>query len=185
MRSPVGQGRERLMQALFDEFGGNGPASNLSMRQIAERMDVHHTLLTYHFGSRPGLLAAVLSEARRRDNLVFATTKNDFGFTRLCRSLWSFYSNEAVEGRSRGFFHLAGLAVYDREAFDEFISDIDELANLLNSAALRDGHSKEDAQQQSIIAIAGLRGLLLQKLLTPSADIDAAAERFISSLDSL
>ncbi len=104
MRSPVGEGRERLLQALFDEFGETGPSPKLSMRQVAERLGVHHTLLTYHFGSRPGLLSAVLSEARRRDNLVIAAMGKDLGFAALCRAIWSFYSNAEHEDRSRTFF---------------------------------------------------------------------------------
>lgn len=182
MRSPVGEGRERLLQALFAEFGENGPSPNLSMRQIAERLSVHHTLLTYHFGSRPGLLSAVLSEARRRENLVFKSTTKELGFAQLCRAIWNFYSAEEFEGRIRAFFHLAGLAVYEREAFEDFVAGIDELANVLEAAALRDGMSEENAKQQSLIAVAALRGLLLQRLLTSSAEVDAAAERFIASL---
>lgn len=104
MRSPVGEGRERLLQALFDEFGETGPSPKLSMRQVAERLGVHHTLLTYHFGSRPGLLSAVLSEARRRDNLVIAAMGKDLGFAALCRAIWTFYSNAEHEDRSRTFF---------------------------------------------------------------------------------
>ncbi|EPX62330.1 Transcriptional regulator, TetR family [Cystobacter fuscus DSM 2262] len=49
MKSPVGEGKQRLLEALFDEFDENGPSPNLSIRYIAERLDVHHTLLTYHF----------------------------------------------------------------------------------------------------------------------------------------
>ena len=147
MRSPVGEGRERLLQALFDEFGETGPSPKLSMRQVAERLGVHHTLLTYHFGSRPGLLSAVLSEARRRDNLVIAAMGKDLGFAALCRAIWTFYSNAEHE-----------------------------------AAALREGFTMVDAKQQSIIATACLRGLLLQRLLTPDAEVDAAAERFITSL---
>ncbi len=182
MRSPVGEGRERLLQALFDEFGETGPSPKLSMRQVAERLGVHHTLLTYHFGSRPGLLAAVLSEARRRDNLAIAEIGKDLGFTALCRAIWSFYSNAEREDRSRAFFHLVGLAVYEHNAFQDFVTNLDDLAHLLEAAALRDGFTVVDAQQQSIIATACLRGLLLQRLLTPDAEVDATAERFITSL---
>ncbi len=140
------------MQALFEEFGESGPSPNLSMRQVAERLGVHHTLLTYHFGSRPGLLGAVLSEARRRDNLVIAATDDDLGFESLCRAIWGFYANDASENRSRAFFHLVGLAVYERDAFEEFVADIDDLRQLLEAAALRDGSTPADARQLSIIA---------------------------------
>jgi len=181
VRSPVGEGRERLLQALFDEFGECGPSPNLSMRQVAERIGVHHTLLTYHFGSRPSLLGAVLSEARRRDNLVIAAD-DELGFAPLCRTIWSFYSNAAHEDRTRAFFHLVGLAVYEGDAFHEFVADLDDLTGVLEAAALRDGSTATDARQRSVIAISCLRGLLLQRLLTPAAEVDAAAERFITLL---
>ena len=185
MRSPVGEGRERLLQALFEEFGESGPSPALSMRQVAQRLGVHHTLLTYHFGSRPRLLGAVLSEARRRDNLVIAAADGNLGFESLCRAIWHFYANDALEDRSRAFFHLVGLAVYERDAFEEFVADIDDLRQLLEAAALRDGSTPTDASQLSIIATSCLRGLLLQRLLAPSADVDIAAERFLASLTAL
>ena len=167
MRSPVGEGRERLLQALFDEFGETGPSPKLSMRQVAERLGVHHTLLTYHFGSRPGLLSAVLSEARRRDNLVIAAVGKDLGFAALCRAIWTFYSNAEHEDRSRTFFHLAGLAVYEHKAFQDFAADLDDLAHLLEAAALREGFTMVDAKQQSIIATACLRGTVATEVAHP------------------
>jgi len=181
MRSPVGEGRERLLQQLFAEFGENGPRPNLSMRQVAERLGVHHTLLTYHFGSRPALLSAVLAEARRRDNVVIAATADGLGFVDLFRAIWSFYSDEAHDERSRAFFHLTGLAVYERGGYEEFVSDLDDLTRLLETAAVREGLSEPDAAQYALIATACLRGLLLQRLLSPAAQVDAAAERFIES----
>jgi AcrR family transcriptional regulator len=185
VRAPVGEGRERLLEALFDEFGESGPRPNLSMRQVAERLGVHHTLLTYHFGSRPGLLAAVLAEARRRDNLLIAATDDALGFEALCRAIWAFYSDTAHEDRIRAFFHLVGLAVFEPDAFEGFVAGLDDLAGLLEAAALRDGCPATEARQRSVLAISSLRGLLLQRLLTPTAEVDAAAERFLSSLAPL
>lgn len=182
MRAPIGEGRDRLLQALFDEFGESGPSPNLSMRQVAQRLDVHHTLLTYHFGSRPGLLGAVLSEARRRDNLVIAATEEHLGFEALFRAIWRFYSDDAHSERLRAFFHLVGLSVYAPEAFEEFVAGLDDLAAMLEAAARRDGLTPADAAEHSLLAVSCLRGLLLQRLLTPGADVEAAAERFIASL---
>jgi hypothetical protein len=75
--------------------------------------------------------------------------------------------------------------VYERDAFEEFVADIDDLRQLLEAAALRDGSTPTDASQLSIIATSCLRGLLLQRLLAPSADVDTAAERFLASLTAL
>ena len=127
----------------------------------------------------------MLSEARRRDNLVIAAIDDERGFVSLCRAIWRFYANDALEDRSRAFFHLVGLAVYERDAFEEFVAGIDDLRQLLEAAALRDGSTPTDARQLSIIAASSLRGLLLQRLLAPSADVDAAAERFLASLTAL
>lgn len=185
MRASVGEGKARLLQALFDEFGETGPRPNLSMRQVAERLGVHHTLLTYHFGSRPGLLSAVLSEARRRDNLVIAAAGDDLGFVDMLGAIWGFYANAEHEERTRAFFHLIGLAVYERGAFDGFVADLDDLTRLLEAAARREGLTAAEAVQQSLIAIACIRGLLLQRLLSPSEEVDAAAERFIGSFATI
>jgi hypothetical protein len=62
------------------------------------------------------------------------------------------------------------------------VADLDDLTRVLEAAALREGSSAADARQRSVMAISCLRGLLLQRLLTPGAEVDAAAERFIASL---
>lgn len=184
MRSPVGEGKGRLLDALFVEFGEDGPSPNLSMRQVAERLGVHHTLLTYHFGSRTGLLSAVLVEARRRDNVVIAAFAEDLGFVDLFRAVWRFYADGKREERSRAFFHLAGLAVYERGEFEDFVADLHEVTRLLEAAGVRDGLASADAAQQALVATACMRGLLLQRLLDPSEATDAAAERFVTAVGS-
>ena len=50
------------------------------------------------------------------------------------------------------------------------------------AAAEREGCLPDVARQRSMVAIACLRGLLLQRLLTGSAEVDAAAESFFASL---
>jgi hypothetical protein len=112
-------------------------------------------------------------------------TDDELGFVELCGAVWHFYANDAAGDRSRAFFHLVGLAVYERDAFEEFGTDIDDLRQLLEAAALRDGSTPTDARQLSIIAASCLRGLLLQRLLGRSAEVDAAAERFLASLTAL
>ncbi len=178
-RSPVGQGRDRLLTALFDEFGQNGPDANLSMREVAERLGVHHTLLTYHFGSRPGLLRAVLTEARRRDNGAIAAMGKDLGFEALCRVIWRYYSDPTHEDRIRAFFHLVGLAVYEPHVVEGGLVDLDDLGGILEAAALREGMSVAPAQRLGILATSCLRGLLLQRLLTPTPEVEEAADRLI------
>lgn len=185
VRSAVGEGRDNLLIALFDTFGESGPSPDLSMRQIADKLDVHHTLLTYHFGSRPGLLAAVLAEGRSRDNKVIAATDADESFASLASAVWKHYAHPDRTARVRAFFHVAGLAMYDTNAFSDFLAELDDLAQMFIRAARRDGKSQAEARRLSINTVACLRGLLLQRLLTDNTrDIDDAARHFLRSLEA-
>ena len=184
-RSAVGEGRDNLLESLFDSYGENGPSPGLSMRAIAEQLGVHHTLLTYHFGSRPQLLAAVLAEARLRDNALIAATDADVGFGDLAQIVWDHYAHPDRIDRTRAFFYVAGLAMYDRDAYADFFGELDELVHVLEQAARNDGHSPKNARRMSISTIACLRGLLFQRLLSDDpADVDDSARHYLRSLTS-
>lgn len=184
-RSAVGEGRDNLLASLFDLFGEGGPSPDLSMRQIAEQLGVHHTLLTYHFGSRPGLLAAVLAEARHRDNVLIAATDADLSFPELAKAVWTHYAHPDRIDRTRAFFHVAGLALYDAEAYADFFAEMEDLVHLLERAARNDGHTPKQARRMSISTDACIRGLLLQRLLSDdAAEADDAARHYLRSLSS-
>jgi len=62
-----GDARERLLTRLLDAFGEALPAPEVSLREIAARAETSHALLRYHFGSLPGVLAAMLKAQRSRE----------------------------------------------------------------------------------------------------------------------
>jgi AcrR family transcriptional regulator len=184
-RSAVGEGRDNLLASLFDRFGEAGPSPDLSMRQIAEQLGVHHTLLTYHFGSRPRLLAAVLAEARRRDNALIAAADSDLSFPELAKAVWDHYSQPDQIERTRSFFYVAGLAMYDADAYADFFAELDELSHLLERAARNDGFTARQARRMSVSTDSCIRGLLFQKLLTDDhSEVDDAARLYLRSLAS-
>src|SRR3954466_9814591 len=57
--------REQLIAVAIDVFGEHGFAGG-SIRAIAEQAGVSHATLIQHFGSKEGLLTAVLEEWDRR-----------------------------------------------------------------------------------------------------------------------
>jgi AcrR family transcriptional regulator len=180
----VSEARARLLQALFDEFGEAGPGPNLSMRQVAERAGVSHTLLAYHFGSRPKLQAAVLAESRHRDNAVLDAHFGTLGFAELTQGAWDFFSEPERDDRFRAFFRLAGEAVYEQDAYEDLFPELDDFTRMVEAAARRDGVSEADARQLSLVTIACVRGLQLLEKLNPGADMNAAFEYFLQSLAS-
>lgn len=64
-RLPYGDGRDALLAAVVDVVAEKG-LRGVTYRSVAGRAGVNHTLITHHFGSIEGLLAATLEWAVQR-----------------------------------------------------------------------------------------------------------------------
>ncbi|HEY3574761.1 MAG TPA: TetR family transcriptional regulator [Arthrobacter sp.] len=64
-RLPYGDGRDALLAAVIDVVAEKG-LRGVTYRSVAARAGVNHTLITHHFGSVEGLLAATLEWAVQR-----------------------------------------------------------------------------------------------------------------------
>jgi AcrR family transcriptional regulator len=162
-----GDARERLLTRLLDAFDGALPSPEVSLREVAARTETSHALLRYHFGSLSGVLAAMLNAQRSRDNEALVETAQQRTFDELVVAIWRAYTRPEQLSRVRGFFHVVGLAVYSPENFREFVDSLDDLTKMLASLAEREGVDTEEALTMATVAIAALRGLLLQQVLTP------------------
>ncbi|WIV56378.1 TetR/AcrR family transcriptional regulator [Amycolatopsis nalaikhensis] len=165
----TGDARERLLARLLDAFGGTLPAPEVSLREIAARTETSHALLRYHFGSLPGVLAAMLKAQRARDNEALLETARHGTFDDLVVAIWRAYTRPEQLSRVRGFFHVVGLAAYRPEDFREFIDSLDDLTKMLASLAEREGLDAGEALTLATVTVAAIRGLLLQEVLTPGA----------------
>lgn len=165
----TGDARERLLARLLDVFGGTLPAPEVSLREIAARTETSHALLRYHFGSLPGVLAAMLKAQRARDNEALLETARHGTFDDLVVAIWRAYTRPEQLSRVRGFFHVVGLAAYRPEDFREFIDSLDDLTKMLASLAEREGLDAGEALTLATVTVAAIRGLLLQEVLTPGA----------------
>lgn len=169
-----GDARERLLARLLDAFGNDLPSPDTSLREIAGRAGTSHALLRYHFGSLPGVLAAMLSVRRSRDNQALAKSAEQGTFDDFVLAIWRRYTRPAQLARTRGFFHVVGLAAYAPDGFREFVDSLGDLTAVLASLAEREGHDGKTARDLATVAIAALRGLLLQEILDPTADLEGA-----------
>ncbi|WP_434175605.1 TetR/AcrR family transcriptional regulator [Brachybacterium conglomeratum] len=176
--------REQLLAVALDVFAEHGYAGG-SLRAIAERAGVSHATLIQHFGSKEGLLIAVLEEWDRRtvaDGLAdvsgldyFRRLPEVIAAHRDHRGLLELFTTIAAEASSsshpaRGFIeqryarNLATLAGHLREAIDD--GDI---------------ASMTDAQIQIEVRLvtAAMDGIGLQWLLDPSTDVDGSIATYI------
>ncbi|UKD57992.1 TetR/AcrR family transcriptional regulator [Amycolatopsis sp. FU40] len=171
---PQGDARERLLTRLLDAFEGTLPAPDVSLREVAARADTSHALLRYHFGSLPGVLAAMLKAQRSRDNEVLFETAKQSTFDDFVLAIWRTYTRPEQLSRVRGFFHVAGLAAYRPEDFRELVDSLDDLTEKLASLAEREGRDVKEARTMATVAVAAIRGLLLQEVLTPEGHSEDA-----------
>ncbi|WP_116205067.1 TetR/AcrR family transcriptional regulator [Amycolatopsis circi] len=162
-----GDARERLLARLLDAFDGTLPSPEVSLREVAARAETSHALLRYHFGSLPGVLAAMLGAQRSRDNEKLFKTARQGTFDDLVMAIWRTYTSPEQLSRVRGFFHVTGLAAYRPEDFREFIDSLDDLTKMLATLAEEEGLAAEEALTTAAVTVAAMRGLLLQEVLTP------------------
>jgi AcrR family transcriptional regulator len=163
-----GDARERLLARLLNAFGEDLPSPDMSLREVAARAETSHALLRYHFGSLSGVLAAMLTVQRARDNEVLFKTAQQGTFDDLVVAIWRAYTRPEQLSRARGFFHVVGLAAYSPGDFREFIDSLDDLTTMLASLAESEGHDTKQALSMATVAIAAIRGLLLQEVLIPA-----------------
>jgi len=163
------EARDRLLVRLLDAFAGDLPSPGVSLREIAARAETSHALLRYHFGSLSGVLAAMLTEQRSRDNEALVETARQGTFDDFVVAIWRAYTRPEQLARVRGFLHVVGLAAYRPEDFHEFVDSLDDLTAMLASLAEREGRDAPDALGLATVTVAAIRGLLLQQVLTPAA----------------
>lgn len=163
-----GDARDRLLVRLLDAFEGDLPSPEVSLREVAARAETSHALLRYHFGSLPGVLAAMLTKQRSRDNQTLAKAAEQGTFDDLVLAIWRSYTRPVQLSRARGFFHVVGLAAYSPGDFHEFVDSLDDLTAMLASLAEREGRDPADALSLATVTVAAIRGLLLQQVLAPS-----------------
>lgn len=171
--------REQLVAVAVDIFAEHGYAGG-SIRAIAEKAGVSHATLIQHFGSKEGLLTAVLAEWDRR---TVADGLSDVSgldyFQRLAEIM-------AAHQRDRGLLELfttiaaeASRPTHPAHDFIEqrYARNLATLAAHLHEA-VHDGDvaPMTDTQIQVEVRLitAVLDGIGLQWLLDPSTNVEAA-----------
>ncbi|MGH3622649.1 MAG: TetR/AcrR family transcriptional regulator [Sciscionella sp.] len=174
---------ETLLAAAVDHVAANG-VGDFSLRQLAAALGTSHRMLIYHFGSKEGLLVAVVRmvEQRQRDVLAALGADPANSAEEAGRRFWRDVSDPALQAHERLFFELYGRALQGYPGTTELLDGIVEswlepLAALLR----RYGFAEERARVQARLAIAVGRGLLLDLLATGERErVNESMEMFLS-----
>src|SRR5215469_16471022 len=96
---PARTPKERLLDAVIDHFTTDGLADQ-SLRRIAEAIGSSHRMLLYHFGSKDGLLLAVVREVEARTEARLADVAATSGMRTdvVIRQMWSHLTDPELAG---------------------------------------------------------------------------------------
>ena len=175
--------RDTLLDSIIGHVAVHG-LSDLSLRELAAAVGTSHRMLLYHFGSREGLVAAIVETVEREQRVALeaaartATTPAD-----LVRTQWAQLTDPSLRPFVALFFEVLALAVHERPGTDGFLAGLTEpwldlagdLARRMDVAIDRD---------ELRLGVAVVRGLLIDVLASGEVDGPTAAlERFLVRWD--
>jgi AcrR family transcriptional regulator len=175
-------GREALLAGAIGHFAEHG-VGDTSLRALAEAIGTSHRMLIYHFGSREGLLAAVVDvvEQGARDTLaaMVEESKTDADPTAAGLRFWHLVTDEALIYGPL-FFELSSHAMLDlphaaglRERL------VTTWLDALEAMWCARGVPPLQAREQGRLDLAVSRGLLHDLLLSGEREqVDAAMRRY-------
>lgn len=180
--------RARLLAAVIEQVQRNG-LSDLSLRELAAAIGTSHRMLLYHFGSREGLLIAVVRavEEAQRDFLRELALDPSVPPGEMMRAMWRRLADPSLWPNERLFFELYAQALQGRPGVTDLLDGIvDEWVTPFAALGVQHGMAPEDAAAEARLAVAVTRGLLLDLLATGNRSaVDAAMERYIAKVESL
>jgi AcrR family transcriptional regulator len=174
--------RDELLARAAHHIAENG-VGNLSLRALAAAIGTSHRMLLYHFGSREGLLVAVirLVEERQRAALADLELRDGMTASDITRAFWKRLSHPSLAANERLFFEIYGQALQERPGatallegvVDSWVAPVVEMLGRL-------GFPSRTAAAQARLGIAVTRGLLLDLLATGDRRAcNAAHEQYI------
>lgn len=175
-RTPDTERRRQLLDALVDEFAAGG-VGDRSLREVAAAIGTSHRMLLHHFGSREGLLVAIVEEVERRQMGLLPELPTDpaKGFA----AMWADLCRPELRQSERLFFECYARAAQGEKPFTRMIPGAVD-------GWLREVGATADGPFDGAMARLGLavtRGLLLDLVATDDdAGVDAAAQAFIGLL---
>jgi AcrR family transcriptional regulator len=168
--------RRQLLDALVEEFAAGG-VGDRSLRDVANAVGTSHRMLLHHFGSREGLLIAIVEEAERRQMALVPdlpmTPAEGFA------AMWADLRRPELRRLERLFFECYARAAQGEKPFARMVPGaVNGWLSAVEAAA--DGPTDPAMAR---LGLAVTRGLLLDLVATnDDAGVDAAAKAFASLL---
>jgi AcrR family transcriptional regulator len=176
--------RQKLLDAVVGVALADGIADK-SLRAIAAAAGTSHRMLIHHFGSREGLLVAVIRavEARQRDALRQLAGEPGEMTPDLAAGFWRRLRRPDLAAQERLFFEVYGQALQGRSWATPMLDGVVE-DWVVPVAAMGEELGADPATARTVarLWVAVGRGLLLDVLATGQDEEVDAAMRFFSDM---
>ncbi len=176
----MSEARQELLERLVGHVAENG-MSDASLRELALAVGTSHRMLLYHFGSREGMVAAVVATVEASQRQVLQDlAENATTPEQLVADQWRVLCDPAVAPFVRLFFEVVAQAMFERPGTEGFLDSLTEpwLQAGTDAATRLDIEVDPDEIR---LGVAVVRGLLLEAVT--SGDVDASTrslERFLA-----
>jgi AcrR family transcriptional regulator len=174
--------RDNLLAEVMAHIASAG-ISDLSLRELAAAIGSSHRMLLYHFGSREGLMVAVVRAVEEQQRVFLSELMGDGSLSQMeiMRMLWRRLADPALWPNERLFFELYAQALQGRPGTQGMLDDvIDAWLTPGIEYAAQHGLDPERTRLDTRLGIAVVRGLLLDLLATQDREsVNAAYERFL------
>ena len=162
-----------LLQSVIDTIASDGLGAR-SLRDLARGAGTSHRMLIHHFGSRDGLLVAIVAEVEARQRDLSPNVPDDS--EDAIGTTWKRLADPSMWPFERLFFECYARGAQGEEPFDQlFPGLIDDWL-----AQVPPGRARDQAR----LGVAVIRGLLLDLVATEDrAGVDRALKEFVGLLD--
>ncbi len=179
MELPLTPARDALLDKAMGHVATHG-LSDLSLRELAAAIGTSHRMLIYHFGSREGLVAAIVAamEAQQREALA-ALADGATSPRALIEAQWAQLTDPGLRPFVALFFEVLAMAVHQRPGTEGFLEQLTDpwLALAADLAARMELVTDVDELR---LGVAVSRGLLIEVLATGEVDGPTASlHRFL------
>jgi AcrR family transcriptional regulator len=171
--------RDALLERVVDHVANHG-LSDTSLRELSAAVGTSHRMLLYHFGSRDGLVAAIVASMEVRQRSVLEALAAGAESPRsVIERQWALLTQPELRPFVALFFEVLALAVHGRPGTEGFLADLTgpwlDLAERLG-AQLGIATSRDELR----LGVAVSRGLLIEVLATGDvAGPTRSLERFL------
>jgi AcrR family transcriptional regulator len=174
----VTERRDDLLRRVVTAAADGGLARR-SLRDLAAQVGTSHRMLIHHFGSRDGLLAAVVESVERDQNERLGDLPVDAA--EAVRASWRRFSDPSLWPIERLFFECYARGAQGEPPFDRLVPALVD-QTLAAVSARADVGADEDGRAMARLGLAVIRGLLLDLVATGDRKATTRALELFASM---